>query len=355
MSSPRLSILLPCRDAAEHLGGAIASLEAQTFTDYEVLAVDDGSTDGTASVLEAWAARDRRVRVIRTPRRGLVPALAAALEAARGELVARMDADDVAEPERLARQVALLDARPDVVACGTQVRYFPRAAVRDGARRYERWLNSLVEPEELARDIFVECPIAHPALVARRAAVLEVGGYRDPGWPEDYDLVLRLWAAGGRLANVPEVLLHWRERADRTSRTDPRYSADAFRRCKVHFLRRTLLGAAPGGAADGPAAERAGSPAAARPAVVWGAGPVGKRFARELLRQGVPVAAFVDLDPRKIGQEVHGAPVVAPAEIGRFRGALARAAVGAPGARDEIRSALAAAGWREGDDFVAVA
>jgi len=354
MSSPRLSVLLPCRDAAEHLGDAIASLEAQTFTDYEVLAVDDGSTDGTASLLEAWAARDPRVRVTRAPRRGLVPALATALEAARGELIARMDADDVAKPERLARQVALLDARPDVVACGTQVRYFPREAVRDGARRYERWLNSLVHPDDLARDIFVECPIAHPTLMARRAAVLAVGGYRDPGWPEDYDLVLRLWAAGGRLANVPEVLLHWRERPDRTSRTDPRYSEDAFRRCKVHYLRRTLLRAAPGGGdADAPAAEGGG--AAVRPAVVWGAGPVGKRFARELLRQGVPVAAFVDLDPRKIGQVVHGAPVVAPAEVGRFRGALAVAAVGSPGARDEIRAALTAAGWREGADFVAVA
>src|SRR5690606_16425346 len=313
MSSPRLSILLPCRDAAEHLGDAIASLEAQTFTDYEVLAVDDGSTDGTASVLEAWAARDRRVRVIRTPRRGLVPALAAALEAAAGELVARMDADDVAEPDRLARQVALLDARPDVVACGTRVRYFPRAVVRDGARRYERWLNALVEPDEISRDLFVECPIAHPALVARRAAVLAAGGYRDPGWPEDYDLVLRLWAAGGRLANVPEVLLHWRERPDRSSRTDPRYSADAFRRCKVHHLRRTLLRAEAGrGGVHGPAAGKDGGRAACRPALVWGAGPVGKRFARELLRQGVPLAGFVDLDPRTIGPRIYDAPVAGP-------------------------------------------
>src|SRR5690606_31191948 len=327
MSSPRLSILLPCRDAAEHLGDAIASLEAQTFTDYEVLAVDDGSTDGTASVLEAWAARDRRVRVIRTPRRGLVPALATALEAATGELIARMDADDVAEPERLARQVALLDARPDVVACGTRVRYFPRAAVRDGARRYEHWLNSLTEPDELARDLFVECPIAHPALVARRAAVLAAGGYRDPGWPEDYDLVLRLWAAGGRLANVPEVLLHWRERPDRSSRTDPRYSADAFRRCQGHHLRRALLRAGPGSgdAARGPVAGKDGGRTAGRPALVWGAGPVGKLFARELLRQGVPLAGFVDLDPRKIGQRIYDVPVVGPPDVGRFRGALALA------------------------------
>jgi cellulose synthase/poly-beta-1,6-N-acetylglucosamine synthase-like glycosyltransferase len=352
---PRVSVLLPCRNAAAYLPEAIASLEAQTYADFEVVAVDDGSADATAALLDGWAARDGRVRVLRTPARGLVPALVSALDAAAGELIARMDADDVAEPDRLARQVALLDARPDVVACGTRVRYFPRGAVRDGARRYEQWLNALTEPEELARDIFVECPIAHPTLVARRAALEAVGGYRDAGWPEDYDLVLRLWAAGGRLANVPAVLLRWRERPDRASRTDPRYSADAFRRCKVHHLRRTLLrapeaaGAAGGGEAAGPEG------AAPRPAVVWGAGPVGKHFARELIRQGVPLAAFVDLDPRKIGQQVYGVPVVAPAEIGRFRGALALAAVGSPGAREEIRAALDDAGWREGVDYVAVA
>ncbi|HEY8469708.1 MAG TPA: glycosyltransferase [Longimicrobiales bacterium] len=351
---PRVSVLLPCRNAAAHLPEAIASLEAQTYADFEVVAVDDGSTDATATLLDAWAARDGRVRVLHTPPRGLVPALASALAAAAGELIARMDADDIAEPDRLARQVALLDARPDVVACGTRVRYFPRGAVRDGARRYEQWLNALTEPEELARDIFVECPIAHPTLVVRRAALEAVGGYRDPGWPEDYDLVLRLWAAGGRLANVPAVLLRWRERPDRTSRTDPRYSADAFRRCKVHHLRRTLLRAPE--AADAAGREAAGlEGAATRAAVVWGAGPVGKHFARELVRQGVPLAAFVDLDPRKIGQQVYGVPVVAPAEIGRFRGALALAAVGSPGAREEIRAALNDAGWREGVDYVAVA
>jgi GT2 family glycosyltransferase len=351
---PRVSVLLPCRNAAAYLPEAIASLEAQTYADFEVVAVDDGSADATAALLDAWAARDGRVRVLRTPPRGLVPALSSALAVAAGELIARMDADDVAEPDRLARQVALLDARPDVVACGTRVRYFPRDVVRDGARRYERWLNGLTEPEDLARDIFVECPIAHPTLVVRRAALEAVGGYRDPGWPEDYDLVLRLWAAGGRLANVPAVLLRWRERLDRTSRTDPRYSADAFRRCKVHHLRRTLLRARQtAGAAGGEGASAGEGPA--RPAVVWGAGPVGKLFARELIRQGVPLAAFVDLDPRKIGQRVYGVPVVAPAEIARFRGALALAAVGSPGAREEIRAALDDAGWREGVDYVAVA
>lgn len=332
----KLSVLLPCRDAARHLPEAIASIEAQTFGDFEVVAVDDGSTDATPALLAVWARRDPRVRLLRSPARGIAPALALALAEARGELVARMDADDVAEPERFERQVAYLDAEPGVAACGCRVRYFPREVVRDGAVRYEAWLNSLVGPASLARDIFVECPIAHPALVARRAALEAVGGYRDPGWPEDYDLLLRLWGAGHALASVPAVLLHWRESAARASRVDPRYSPAAFRRCKVHHLKATLL------------RSRAG-------VVVWGAGPVGKAFALELLRQDVPVRAFVDLDPRKIGQEIHGAPVIPPERIDRWPGAFAVAAVGSPGARAEIRAALDAAGWREMEEYCAVA
>lgn len=333
---PRVSIVLPCRNAADHLSEAVASLDAQTFRDFEVVAVDDGSEDETFAILSSWARRTGQVRVLRGAGSGLVGSLAAGLAEARGELVARMDADDVAGPSRLEKQVALLDVRPEIAACGTLVRYFPRRKLKDGARRYERWLNALVEPDEIARDIFVECPIAHPTLLIRHSVLCAVGGYRDLGWPEDYDLVLRVWAAGHRMAKVREVLLHWRERAGRVSRADPRYAPEAFRRLKVHFLRSTLLDGRDG-------------------AVVWGAGPVGKRFARECLSQGVRLRGFVDLDPRKIGQSVYGVPVIAPSEIERCRGALALAAVGSAGAREEIRAALAAAGWRELEDFCAVA
>ena len=361
---PRVSVLLPCRDAARHLSAAIASVRAQTFTDYEVVAVDDGSRDDTLDRLHDWAGQDPRVRVLATPRRGLVPALATGLAAVRGELVARMDADDVALPARLEAQVALLDDDPSIAACGTGVEYFPADRVRAGARRYQAWVNGLVRPEEIARDIFVECPIPHPTLVIRRNVLVGIGGYRELGWPEDYDLVLRLWAAGYRMAKVPEILYRWREGDDRASRSDPRYDPARFRRLKVHFLRRTLL-------------------AAGRAAVVWGAGPVGKAFARELAAAGTPIAAFVDLDPKKIGQEIHGAPVLAPGELERFLSGdthgdddaaagddparrppgasrpglrpLVLAAVGQAGARAEIRAECRRQGLEESEDFIAIA
>jgi len=168
-----------------------------------------------------------------------------------------------------------------------------------------------------------------------------VGGYRDESWPEDYDLVLRVLAAGGRLANTPGVpLLRWRVRPDRLSLESTAYSPEAFRRCKVHFLRESFL---PG----------------TRPVVVWGAGRVGKPLARELIQQGIEVAGFVDLDPRKIGQTIHGAPVWSPAEFASYTENAKRpeerpyvlAAVGSPGVRGEIRDALVNLQMEELTDF----
>lgn len=344
-----VSVLLPCRDAGRWLPDCIESLEAQTFGDYEVVAVDDGSRDETRELLESWGARDGRVRVLSSDgsheegeegdgAAGLVEALNRAAGAARGRLLARMDADDIAAPRRLQAQRDALRRRTELAACGTAVELFPASAVGDGYERYERWLNSLVGPEDLLRDLLVECPIAHPTLMIRRSVFHALGGYRDAGWPEDYDLVLRLHAAGMRAANLDTPLLRWRVRADRHSLRSPRYSADAFRRCKAHFLTEAFL---PG-----------------RPVVIWGAGKVGKPLARALLREGVPVRAFVDLDPRKIGQEIHGAPVLDPAGFERLSARsnpYVLAAVGSPGARREIREALQALGRRELLDFRACA
>jgi glycosyltransferase involved in cell wall biosynthesis len=336
VTAPRLSVLLPCRDAAEHLPQAIRGLQLQTYSEFEVVAVNDGSADDTAEILERWSARDDRVRVLHLERVGLAEALAAGSEQCRSEMLARADADDVAHPRRFARQLELLSARPDVMAVGTQVRYFPWEKVGWGARRYQNWLNGLSEPECLARDIFVECPIAHPTLMVRRSALDDVGGYRVNGWPEDYDLVLRLHLAGARLANVDRVLHFWREGDERVSRNDPRYSPEAFRRCKVHYLRKGIL------------AERGW-------VNLWGAGRVGKDFARALREGGIEVRAFFDIDPKKVGQQVHGAPVYDARHIGGHRDGYLLVVVGAAGARELIRAQLQALGFQEARDFCCVA
>ena len=331
-----ISVLLPVRDAAPYLPECIASLRAQTFEDFEVLAIDDGSADESPQLLSAWAAEDSRVRLVRQAPRGIVHALEAGRARAQGRYLARMDADDIADPDRFAEQLTLLQGPPDLAGCGAGVRYFPRAEVRGGGRRYEDWINAIRTPEDVERNLFIECPLAHPTFFLRADIVAQVGGYVERGWPEDYDLLLRLWRSGARLAAVDRVLLQWRIRGDRTSVWHESYTPEAFRRCKVHYLLDTLV------------RDRDG-------VVIWGAGPIGKAFAREIQAQGGTVRAFVDLDPRKIDQCIYGAPVIPAARVDEYRDSFSVAAVGQEGARGRIRAALETAGWQPVTDFVAVA
>jgi len=336
--APRVSVLLPVRDAAPYLEACIKSVERQSFRDLEVVAVDDGSADGSGARLDAWARSDPRVVVLHRPAAGLVAALNTGLEECRGGIVARMDADDAAHPRRLEEQVRLLDRQPEVGVASCMVRYVPVHAVGEGARLYARWLNQLLTHADMMRERFIESPVAHPSAAVRRGLLERVGGYRDAGWPEDYDLWLRLAEAGAVFAKVPRVLYFWREHADRLTRRDGRYAKEAFLRCKAHFLARGPL-------------------AGGRRVVVWGAGPTGRRLARALQGEGVRVAAFVDIDPAKVGRVVRGVAVHAPEELEGLLGpdAVVLAAVASRGAREEIRERIRREGLVEGEGFWCVA
>lgn len=322
-------MIVPVRDEEPYLAECLESLSAQTLSDFEVVVVDDGSSDASPTIAAEHARGDSRFRLLRQEPAGMVAASERARAEARAPLIARMDADDVALPERLELQAAAIEEE-GLAAVGGRVEYFPEPT--DGMRAYAEWLNSLVTVDVALRDLWVECPLPGPGLMARA----ELVSYRDRGWPEDYDLVLRLWERGGRFRNVDRLVHRWRDHPERLTRTQPAYTLDAFRRCKVHFLRRTLLG-------DG------------RAAVVWGAGPTGKAFARELLASGTPLAAFVEVDPRKLGKRIHGAPVVPVEHAADFSGALALGAVSGPEGRARVRELAAGLGLAEGRDFVAVA
>lgn len=326
------------RDAADTLPECLDSLATQTLADHEVVAVDDGSRDGSAELLEVRASLDARLRLLRTPPRGLVAALGLALAEARGPLVARMDADDVAHPERLEQQAGRLESDVAVDVLGSRVELLsaPGVPPSGGMRTYVDWLNQLLDHASMERDRFVESPLVHPTVAMRRATLVALGGWREIPGPEDYDLWLRAFDAGLRFTKLPGTLLRWRDRPRRLTRTDPRYASDRFLALKLAALRRGPL-------------------AGSRPAVVWGAGPVGKAWAQALLAAGNPVIAFVEVDPRKIGGRIHDAPVIAVADVPTVREALHLAAVGQRGARERIRSEAARLGLVDGANLLAVA
>jgi glycosyltransferase involved in cell wall biosynthesis len=335
-----VSILMPVRDAEATLPACLASIQRQRGPSWECVAVDDGSRDGSAACLARVAAEDARFRVMTQPPSGIVPALERGLESCRGTFVARMDADDVMLARRLARQVAALQAAPELAGVGCHVRIFPRrrASAELGRRAYESWLNSLRTANDVARDAFVECPIAHPTLMLRRS-VLEEHRYRDAGWPEDYDLVLRLLGAGLRLGLVPERLLCWRDGASRLSRTSPTYAIERFVACKAHFLARALLREVSG-------------------YILWGYGKTGRELARALLEHGKRPQVIIELHPGRIGQRILGAPVTTPSELPelvRETGLPIVVSVARPGPRAQVRAALTAFGLVDGRDYVCAA
>ncbi|MDA8017382.1 MAG: glycosyltransferase [Thermoanaerobaculia bacterium] len=333
--SPSVSVLLPVRDAERTLPTCLRSLERQTLRDFEIVVVDDGSTDGTPTVLNGWMRREPRLRVVRTEARGLVPALNEGLHECRAPFVARMDADDAMLPARLAKQSVLLSSDRDLGVVSCRVRCFPKGRIAGGFRHYESWLNRLQTPEEHRAQRFVESPVAHPSVMFRTDLVRRVGGYRsvpetDP-WPEDYDLWLRLLEDGVRFTKVPEILHLWRDRDDRLTRSDPRYGKDRFVACKAHFLAR------------GPLSDRP-------PVVVWGAGQTGRRLVKALARECRVPEAFVDIDPKKVGRRPYGIPVHRAEELSSLLQphAIVLVAVSRRGAPEMIRPKLAEAGLVEG-------
>ena len=206
MSTPTLSVVIPVYNAALYLESALASVQAQTFADFEIIAVDDGSSDHSKAIVDRIAASDTRLRVISRPNTGIVGALNDGLAAARGEFIARMDADDLCLPERFEKQVAFLRNNPGCVCVGSAFIYIDSAGyfIKECSRPTN---HTTIEQELLSGNGGV---IIHPAALFRREAIERVGRYRELAqWIEDLDLYLRL-AHIGSLANLPDVLFHYR-------------------------------------------------------------------------------------------------------------------------------------------------
>ncbi len=210
--APSISVLLPVKNGGAYLAPAVSSILSQTFHDFELLVIDDGSTDGTLDTLATLGKSDARLRVLTSPGAGLVDALNHGIAASGAPLIARMDADDIALPQRLQRQYEFLKLNPEVDVIGAQVRFIDEQGAPTGKT------TELPQCHEAVHKTLLKyCCLRHPTVVMRRAAVERVGGYRGylPA-AEDLDLWLRL-AEHGKLANLPDALLLYRLHAGQIS------------------------------------------------------------------------------------------------------------------------------------------
>jgi glycosyltransferase involved in cell wall biosynthesis len=330
---PRVSVVLPVHDGGDFLAAAVDSILTQTLDRLELIVVDDHSSDGAVGALKRG---DKRLRIVSSRGRGVSAAFNTGLENSSAEFIARMDADDISLPNRMALQIEYLEREPGVAICGGCVEIFPREGLGGGNRRYQAWLNACTSPAQIRRELFVESPIPNPTALFRREALEALGGYGNPVWPEDYDLFLRADALGMRMGKPREIVLRWREHPGRLTRTDRRYDVDRFQAAKAHFLARHRL-------------------KEARGLVIWGAGDTGRKFHDLLAAEGVSVDGFLDVHPRRIGGKKRGKPVWAPEHIDRLSGSFVLVAVGAAGARRRIRDFMKARGWREGEQYLFVA
>ena len=330
---PKASVVLPVFNGARTILRAVRSILDQTLREIELIVVDDGSTDETVGILRKVS--DPRLRLIRCPHRGVAAAANTATEVAVAPLIARMDADDVAYPRRLEKQLQLLNEHNlDVVGC--QIRILDESLhVARSMSRYERWINKeTIDRKQILALRFVEFPLVNPTILARRK-YFEMG-FRDSDLPEDYDLMLRAAAQGIRFGKVDEVLLDWMDHPGRLTRIDSHYTLEAFTRCRqLHLL--------------------AGPLHDVSRVDLWGVGQTGKPWLRWLQARDIVVRRAYDVNERKVNEKIHGVRIAHPTEMTGADGTPLIIAVGAKDARKLILPHILSRGYVVGGDawFVA--
>jgi glycosyltransferase involved in cell wall biosynthesis len=338
MSGPKVSVTMPCYNCESTVGAAIESILSQTFEDLELVAVDDGSADNTVEILKDYASRDSRLKPLFLEHQGVVGAANAAIEAASGTYIARMDADDKALPERIKKQADLLDSDPETGLTACRVGFGGDRDKNGGYAHYVDWINTLVDAEEISLNRFVEFPFANPSIMMRRELISQYGPFRDGDFPEDYELVLRWLEAGVKMRKVDEELLIWNDPPDRLSRNHPKYTVEAFYGIKSEYLFRWL--------------QRRIGP---YPKVgIIGSGRTSRKRYRILESMGVETAFYVDVDPRKVGMFIHGKKVLHREEIPPAGETFLLSYVASWGARDEVARFLDDRGYVIGRDYLLV-
>ncbi|MCP4045500.1 MAG: glycosyltransferase [Gammaproteobacteria bacterium] len=329
---PRVSVVMPVHNGGEFLQQAVNSILCQTMADLELLLVDDHSTDSSIAGLDK---SDPRLKIFKSKGRGVVNAFNTGFSHCLGAFIARMDADDISLEQRLETQLDYLECHRDIDIAGSCVEIFADGGIKGGLKRYQGWLNSVCEPEQVRKQIFIESPLPNPSLVFRRATLERLSGYRDNAWPEDYDLLLRADALDIQMGKPDPVLLRWREHEARLTHTDALYERKRFMQAKTHYL--------------------VGHRLKGQPVIIWGAGPTGRDMHDLIISEGGKVSGFIEVHPRRIGGQKRGLPVWSMDKIDSMGENMLLVAVGTAGAREEITEFASKHDKLEGRDYLFVA
>ena len=274
---PKVSVVLPFYNAEKTLSVALQSIANQDYTDWECVMVNNNSSDGSRDIALGWEHHDPRFTLLNEERQGVMYASNRGCDAARGDYLARMDADDVSLPGRLRLQSEFLDQNPEFGAVAGKVLHVGDPQNTEGFRRFVEWSNSLCTYKEIYHRRFIEAPIVNPTAMWRRSTMEQHGMYLAGDFPEDYEMWLRWLDRGVKIAKLQEVILEWHDSEQRLTRTDPIYSDRSFFEIKSKYLAKWL-------------AENTSF----HPRVtVWGASSISRRRARILEQHGISISTYI--------------------------------------------------------------
>ncbi|MEM8846250.1 MAG: glycosyltransferase [Bacteroidota bacterium] len=286
MQNGLISILIPFKNTENYLPECLDSILAQTYSNWELVAVDDSSQDSSFNILTQYAKQDSRIQVLKNKGAGIIPALQTAYSKSKGEFITRMDSDDIMLPKRLKVMVESLQKNGEGHLAVGQVEYFSEHGVGDGYQKYEAWLNQLTKTGANFTDIYKECVVPSPCWMTFRTDFEASSAFNSNRYPEDYDLAFRFYETGLKVIPCTQVLHKWRDYSSRASRTSEHYAQNYFLDIKLHyFLKLDYQNH--------------------RPLVVWGAGNKGKSIAKKLIQKNIDFIWLCD-NPRKIGTKIYG-------------------------------------------------
>lgn len=337
-----VSIVLPVYNGARTLLKALQSCSGQSYRNLEIIVVNDGSTDETSHIVKTFSQVDQRIRLVEQKRAGVAHAFNKGIETARGTYIARMDADDVMHPGKIERQVEFIEAHPETGVVSCLVNYGGDRTTQEGYALHVDWINTLITPEQIALNRFVDSPVCNPTVLFRKESVGRYGAALQGDFPEDYEMWLRWMDQGVKFAKIPEVLFTWNDLPSRLTRNDSRYSPQAFEQIKASYLLDFI--------------RRNNS--ANRQIYLCGTGRITRRksdfLVKEISTRGnnCMIGAYLEIDPAKIGTTCNGIPVCGLDELPPRTEAYVVNYVSVRGAREELRQIFLAKGFTEGADFV---